>query len=172
MTKKAILLTFVSAISVVVLAGVLSYVVWSSQPSADSNPPTPPDPSGIPSEKPFVPNPPRISGDILDDGVVSALDINSIVVHWLKIEPEYNLVDAQSESAGLVSSLDLNQTIKYWRCVEQKGETECPYLGSSNSGTGDIGTPPIPGTPVASSTATAQSSSVPLPPVPPVPTNQ
>lgn len=176
MTKKAILLTFISAVSVIALAGVLSYVVWSSQPSADSLPPTPPDPSGIPSEKPFVPPAPRISGDILDDGIVSALDINSIVVHWLKVAPEYNLVDAEAESAGIISALDLNQTIKYWRCVEQKGETECPYLGSSNGGSATTSpvTPPVPPAPGASSTASAASttSQIPMPPVPQAPVNQ
>ncbi len=178
MTKKAILLTFVSALSVIVLAGVLSYVVWSSQPSADSNPPTPPDPIGIPSGKPFVPDVPRLSGDILDDGIVSALDINSIVVHWLKVEPEYSLVDAQDENVGLVSSLDLNQTIKYWNCIEQKGTAECPYLNNSTNGE-IIVPPPLPSpsyssttTPVASPVASTTTSTIPMPPVPPQPTNQ
>lgn len=163
MTKKAILLTFISAIGIVVLAGVLSYVVWIGQPSADTLPPTPPDPRGVPTEKPPVPAIPRLSGDILDDGIVSALDINSIVVKWKQVALDYNLVDASSDIAGTISSLDLSQTIKYWKCVEQKGEAKCPYLGSS-----EVGEPPIP--PVPTPTATTSSGPV-LPPVPPVPAN-
>ena len=180
MTKKAILLTFISALGVVVLAGVLSYVVWTSQPSADSLPPTPPDPSGIPTDKPPVPPIPRLSGDVLDDGIVSALDINSLVVHWKQVADEYNLVDASGEQIGLITSLDLSQTIKYWKCVEQKGTDSCPYLASSNNSDGDGSivppTPPVPGssstdtssTPVASATASASSD---MPPAPPGPTN-
>ena len=179
MTKKAILLTFVSALSIIVLAGILSYVVWTSQPSADSFPPTPPDPAGIPAEKPPVPASPRLSGDILDDGIVSSLDINSIVVHWKQITDEYNLVDTIDESKGLISSLDLSQTIKYWQCVEQKGVQACPYLEAQSGGDGDIVTPPIPSTPgpdtsitpSSSVTATTTTSTIPMPPVPPVPTN-
>jgi len=173
MTKKAILLTFISAIGIVVLAGALSYVVWIGQPSADTLPPTPPDPNGAPTEKPPVPPIPRLSGDILDDGIVSALDINSIIAKWKQVALDYNLVDASSDIAGTISSLDLSQTIKYWKCVEQKGEAKCPYLSSS-----EVQEPTTSATPTSSSTATtsssatATSSSGPiLPPVPPVPAN-
>lgn len=174
MSKKAILLTFVSAVTVICLAGVLSYLVWSSQPSADSNPPIPPVPSGAPTGRPPVPASPRLAGDILDDGIVSSLDINSVVVHWKQVASEYNLVDASSEQAGLISSLDLSQTIKYWKCTEQQGETACPYLATILSG---IDNPPaLPSTtstttPIGSATATSTAISPPLPPVPPAPAN-
>lgn len=179
MSKKAILLTFVSAVAVICLAGVLSYLVWTNQPSADSNPPIPPIPGGAPTEKPPVPASPRLAGDVLDDGIVSSLDINSIVVHWKQIAPEYNLVDADSDQAGIISLLDLNQTIKYWKCTEQQGEAACPYLVSIASGTTTPITPPVPPNPADSTTATTSavasatsSQTAPLtPPVPPVPTN-
>ncbi|MFH1855580.1 MAG: hypothetical protein ABH810_04230 [bacterium] len=175
MTKKAILLTFISAIGIVILAGTLSYVVWIGQPSADTLPPTPPDPIGVPTEKPPVPPIPRLSGDILDDGIVSALDINSIIVKWKQVALDYNLVDASSDIAGTISSLDLSQTIKYWKCVEQKGETSCPYLNSSDVQESPIPTvQPSPGNTANDTvpTPTATSSSGPvLPPIPPVPAN-
>lgn len=155
MSKKAILLTFVSAVAVVCLAGILSYLVWSGQPSADTNPPQPPIPAGAPADRPPVPFVPRLAGDILDDGIVDALDINSIIVHWKTIALAYNLVDTTSEKTGTISSLDLNQTIKYWRCTEGKGEAACPYLAASNGGNDDDNYPPTPNTPTYSITATA-----------------
>lgn len=174
MSKKAILLTFISAVAVICLAGVLSYLVWANQPQADTEPPVPPLPEGAPTEKPPVPAIPRLSGDVLDDGIVSALDINSIVVHWKQVTDEYNLVDSSSETSGLISSLDLNQTIKYWQCVEQKGVTACPYLSTTTAGDD---TPPVPPNPTASTTVsatvTSTSSDTPseFPPTPPNPTN-
>jgi hypothetical protein len=169
MSRKAILLTFISAVAVICLAGVLSYLVWANQPQADTEPPVPPLPEGAPTEKPPVPAIPRLSGDVLDDGIVSALDINSIIVHWKQVTDEYNLIDSSSEAVGLISSLDLNQTIKYWQCVEQKGVAVCPYLSST---TGND-TPPVPPTPTASTTVTVTTTSTSndTPPTPPTPTN-
>ena len=83
MSKKAIFLTFLSAVAVVCLAAVLSYLVWANQPQADSNPPMPLIPTGAPTEKPPVPAIPRLAGDILDDGIVDALD---------EIKPKYPIV--------------------------------------------------------------------------------
>jgi len=176
MSKKAIFLTFLSAVAVVCLAAVLSYLVWANQPQADSNPPMPLIPTGAPTEKPPVPAIPRLAGDILDDGIVDALDINSIIVHWKQVAEEYNLTDATGDQSGLISLLDLNQTIKYWKCLEQKGETACPYLSAANSGGGTGGgdTPPIPPNPGASATVTATITSTTAsdaPPMPGVPTN-
>jgi hypothetical protein len=100
----------------------------------------------------------------LDDGIVSALDINSIVVHWKQIAIDYNLVDSSDENPGYISGLDLNQTIKYWQCVEQKGITACPYLAAN-----DTDGPPTPPNPTASITATSSANDG--PPTPPNPNN-
>jgi len=167
MSKKAILVTFVSTLVVVVGVGLLSYFMFSNQPTADVVPPVPPTPpSNAPVAKPPVPPVPRLKGDILDDGIVNALDINSVIVHWKQIAKEYNLVDDSSEKVGLISSLDLGMTIKYWGCSEAKGEKDCPYLTSADAVVGS----PTP-TPTTSVTATSTSTSTEiLPPVPAVPT--
>jgi len=181
MSKKTILLTFLSAVAVICLAGVLSYLVWTNQPAADSTPPIPPIPGGAPTDKPFVPVVPRLAGDILDDGIVDSLDINKIVVAWKTVLPAYNLVDASSEKTGIISALDLTQTIKYWKCVEQKGEAKCPYLVSITGGEGTV--TPTPTTTAGSSATSTTSSTVTtsattsptstavVPPVPPIPAN-
>lgn len=159
MSKKAILVTFLSTIVLVVGVGMLSYFIWMNQPSADIVPPTPPEPpSNAPATQPPVPPVPRLKGDILDDGIVNALDINSVIVHWKQVAKAYNLVDDSSETTGTISGLDLSMVIKYWKCDESQDRTACPYL----SGTADND---------ASATATATaSSSVILPPVPDAPT--
>lgn len=156
MSKKAILVTFVSTMVVVVGVGLLSYFMFTNQPSADIVPPTPPTPpSNAPAAKPPVPPIPRLKGDILDDGIVNALDINSVIVHWKQIAQEYNLVDDASEKVGTISALDLGMTIKYWGCSEAKGEKDCPYLSAADTAS------PTP-------TATATSTEI-LPPVPVLP---
>lgn len=137
MSKKSILVTFVSTIVVVVGVGLLSYFMFTNQPSADIVPPTPPTPpSNAPAVKPPVPPVPRLKGDILDDGIVNALDINSVIVHWKQIAKEYNLVDDTSEKVGTISALDLGMTIKYWGCSEAKGVKDCPYLTAAEAVTG------------------------------------
>lgn len=158
MSKKAILVTFVSTMVVVVGVGLLSYFMFTNQPSADIVPPTPPTPpSNAPAVKPPVPPVPKLKGDILDDGIVNALDINSVIVHWKQIAKEYNLVDDASEKVGTISALDLGMTIKYWGCSEAKGEKDCPYLTSADT------TSP---TPTATVTSTSSET---LPPVPAIP---
>jgi hypothetical protein len=158
MSKKAILVTFVSTMVVVVGVGLLSYFMFTNQPSADIVPPTPPTPpSNAPVEKPPVPPVPRLKGDILDDGIVNALDINSVIVHWKQIAKEYNLVDDASEKVGTISALDLGMTIKYWGCSEAKGATDCPYLTATEA---------VTGTPTPTATPTSTDA---LPPVPAIP---
>lgn len=166
MSKKAILVTFVSTFVVVVGVGLLSYFMFANQPSADIVPPTPPTPpSNLPAVKPPVPPVPRLKGDILDDGIVNALDINSVIVHWKQIAKEYNLVDDASEKVGTISSLDLGMTIKYWGCSEAKGEKDCPYLTSADA---IVGTPTPTPTVTTSASTTATSTDI-LPPVPAIP---
>lgn len=130
MNKKTILISFAAVLVLILAAGVLSYYMAANQPSADVGyPPVPPVPSNAPIEKPFVPSVPRLSGDVLDDGRVDSLDINSLIVNWKTDKPEYNLVDDPSGQTGILNALDLSQTIKYWKCLENK--TGCPYLTQS-----------------------------------------
>jgi hypothetical protein len=143
--KKRSKITIVLASSILFLL-TLGSLIWVTQPSADSEPPIPPLPNGAPTEKPPVPPIPRLSGDVLDDGIVSTLDINSLIVHWKQLAGDYNLVDSPSEQKGYISILDLNQTLKYWQCLEQKGSSKCPYLDGKFKESEDE-VPPVPALP-------------------------
>lgn len=138
MTKRAVFITFLSAIMLFVVVGVLSFYVAKNQPSADSStPPTPPPPSGAPANPvtpddpeteylyPPVPNAPLLSGDSIDDGIVDVLDINVLLVHWNEVNEDYSLTD--EGDTKLIDTLDLSQAIKYWRCFEGKTSKDCPY---------------------------------------------
>jgi hypothetical protein len=149
MSKKAILITFVSTIIVVALVGFLSFWMWSNQPSAEViTPPVPPEPSNAPTDRPPVPQSPQLAGDVLDDGIVNGLDINAIATHWKEQNADYNLVDNPDEAKYTINILDLSQTIKYWKCLETRKDKECPYLSTGNStSTKSTLTPPVPENP-------------------------
>lgn len=148
MTKRAVLFTFLSAITLVIVVGFLSFFVAKNQPSADvASPPTPPPPSGAPKNPPTptvgsdvdnpptpsdpdyvyppVPKAPLISGDAVDDGIVDVLDINVLLIHWNETNEDYSMVD--EGTAKIIDTLDLSQTIKYWRCLETRTDKDCPY---------------------------------------------
>ena len=148
MTKRAIFITFVSAISLVVIVGFLSFYISKNQPTADvATPATPPPPSGAPTNPavpsvdtgasdpstpstpdylyPPVPKAPLLSGDAIDDGLVDVLDINVLLVHWNEVNEDYSMVD--EGSTKIIDTLDLSQTIKYWRCLETRTDKDCPY---------------------------------------------
>jgi len=127
MNNKIVITTAVAIVAVVAAVGLLSFYVARNQPTADVEvPPTPPLPGGAPEIPPFVPDIPRLSGDVLDDGRVDSLDINVLVLNWKKQNPEYNLLDGSSDTPGILNALDLAQTIKYWKCLE--GKQGCLYL--------------------------------------------
>lgn len=147
MSKKTVFITLVSTIIIVALVGFLSFWMWSNQPSADVvTPPVPPDPSNAPKDRPPVPSSPQLAGDALDDGIVNALDVNAIVVHWKEQNADYNLVDNPNETKYTINALDLSQTIKYWKCLETRTDKDCPYLSTTVS-TSSIPTPPVPESP-------------------------
>jgi len=137
MTKRAILITFISVISLFVVVGALGFYVAKNQPSADiPTPPTPPLPSDAPTTPPTpsdpgttiyppVPDAPLISGDSTDDGIVDVLDINVLLVHWNEENIDYSLVDEAEKM--VIDTLDLSQVIKYWRCLETRTDKNCPY---------------------------------------------
>lgn len=140
MNKKTFIVSFVAVLVLVAAVGFLSFYAATNQPSADvESPPIPPLPSNAPSEKPFVPSVPRLSGDVLDDGRVDSLDINALVVNWKTSKPEYNLVNDPTGQTGILNALDLAQTVKYWKCLE--GKSGCPYLATISS---SIVNPPMP----------------------------
>jgi hypothetical protein len=150
MSKKTVFITFVSTIILVILVGLLSFWIWSNQPSADVvTPPVPPNPSNAPTDRPPVPTSAQLAGDTLDDGIVNALDINALVAHWKEQNADYNLVDNPDEAKYTINVLDLSQTIKYWKCLETRTDKDCPYLSttSSTSSTSSIPTPPVPESP-------------------------
>jgi len=143
MSKKAIFITFVSAIVVVFLVGILSFWIARNQPSADvATPPTPPVPADAPKEPvtpldpqgatlyPPVPPAPLLSGDTVDDGIVDVLDINALIVHWGETNVDYNLAD-ETNDKGVINVLDLGQAIKYWKCFEGREGKDCPYREAS-----------------------------------------
>ncbi|MCX6810038.1 MAG: hypothetical protein NTZ65_04855 [Candidatus Berkelbacteria bacterium] len=152
MSKKAIFVTFASTILLVLLVGVLSYFVYTNQPSADSTtPPTPAKPIrpiNAAQVNPPVPVVPRIAGDSIDDGIVDGLDINAEIVHWKEVNADYNLVDETAGTANLLNALDLSQTIKYWKCLETRTDKSCPYLTATLiQNDGGITLPPTPENP-------------------------
>jgi hypothetical protein len=147
MSKKTVFITFVSTIILVVLVGLLSFWIWSNQPSADVvTPPVPPNPSNAPTDRPPVPTSAQLAGDTLDDGIVNALDVNALVAHWKEQNADYNLVDNSNETKYTIDALDLSQTIKYWKCLETRKDKDCPYLSMDYS-TSLIPTPPVPENP-------------------------
>lgn len=150
MTKRTVFITFLSAITLVVVVGLLSFYVSKNQPTADvATPPTPPPPSTAPKNPPTpslradlktqnpptpghpdylyppVPKAPLISGDATDDGIVDVLDINVLLVHWNEVNEDYSMVD--EGSTKVIDTLDLSQAIKYWRCLETRTGKDCPY---------------------------------------------
>lgn len=128
MSRKAIFITFLSTAVVVFLVGLLSWWMWINQPTADiPSPPVPSEPQRASSAKPPIPDEPRIMGDIIDDGVVDALDVNGVIVQWKQINGDYNLVDDTQGTENLVDSLDMIQVFKYWKCEEGRADKNCPY---------------------------------------------
>lgn len=147
MTKRAVLITFLSAIVLVTVIGALSFYVYKNQPSADvDSPAMPPMPSVAPTSPvtpslggvadpvtpadpdyiyPPLPDAPLISGDATDDGIVDVLDINVLLIHWKETNADYSMVD--ESDTQIIDSLDLSQTIKYWRCLETRTDKSCPY---------------------------------------------
>jgi len=129
MSKKAILITLVSTTCLVFLVGLLSFWMWQNQPTADViTPPVPAEPSGAAPQKPPVPPIPRIAGDAIDDGIVDALDINGLIVHWQEANQDYNVADTQGTSTGIIDSADVMQAFSYWKCFEGRTGKECPYI--------------------------------------------
>lgn len=121
MTTRAIFITLISVALLILVAGGVSYLVWTNQPSADvSSPPVPPAPKIANNQFPPVPAEPRIKGDTIDDGIVDVLDINGLIAHWRQTNADYNLVDDSQGEVNILNALDLSQTIKYWRCLELK----------------------------------------------------
>lgn len=137
MSKRAVLITFLSVVSLVIVVGALSFYVAKNQPSADTlTPPTPPLPGDAPTTPPtpsdpgdpiYPPTPdlPLISGDATDDGIVDVLDVNVLLIHWNEENLDYSLVD-EGETM-IIDTLDLSQVIKYWRCLETRTDKNCPY---------------------------------------------
>lgn len=148
MTKRAVFITFLSAITLVVVVGVLSFYVSKKSadyrycfapystatlnrsknpptPSLEAEPETPPTPGHPDYLYPPVPKAPLISGDAIDDGIVDVLDINVLLVHWNETNENYSMVD--EGSTRVIDTLDLSQTIKYWRCLETRTDKDCPY---------------------------------------------
>jgi hypothetical protein len=128
MSKKAILVTFTSIVTVLILTGLASYWVSRNQPTADVTPPVPPVPQKIAlstTDRPPVPSEPRISGDAQDDGTVNGLDISVLVTNWQKAEWDYDLVNGEG-GENIINALDISNVISHWRCLEQKDG--CPYI--------------------------------------------
>lgn len=127
MTKKAILITFITSTVIVVVALFLGYFLITNQPSADTfyaN--VPAKPSWAPKEVPATPNAPRLAGDISDDGIINAMDINAAIIHWQEKNIDYNLVDI--DDSGKIDRADIAQAIKYFWCYELRSDKDCPYL--------------------------------------------
>jgi len=128
MNRKTIFITFASTAVVVLLIVLLSWWMWVNQPTADiASPPVPAIPTQASSNTPPLPPEPRIMGDIIDDGIVDALDVNGVVVQWKQANVDYNLVDDTQGTESVIDSLDLVQVFKYWKCEEQKTDKNCPY---------------------------------------------
>lgn len=139
MSKKAIFLTFVSAITVVLVVGVMSFWAARNQPTADvAVPIMPSPPAGAPANPitpneptsyiyPPVPKAPLLAGDSIDDGIVDVLDINVLIAHWNEASGDYNLVDDSNGQQNYIDTLDLAQTIKFWKCYELRTNKDCPY---------------------------------------------
>ncbi len=126
MSAKAYLITFVSTALLIGFVGVISFFVWSNQPTADeSSPPVPPAPEIAKGDFPPVPSEPRIKGDVTDDGIVELLDLNGLIARWKQTYADYNLVDESDLSdKNVLNTLDLAQVIKYWQCLELKSNCE------------------------------------------------
>lgn len=147
MTKRAIFITFLSTIVLIVAVGALSFYVYKNQPSADvDSPAMPPMPDSAPTSPvtptlddvatpvtpadpdyiyPPVPTAPLLAGDSTDDGIVDVLDINVLLIHWNETNVDYSTVD--ESDTPVIDTLDLSQTIKYWRCLETRTDKDCPY---------------------------------------------
>jgi hypothetical protein len=129
MSRKGIIVTFISTAVVIMLVGILSWWMWVNQPTADvATPPVPAEPSNAPSQKPPVPPEPRIMGDVIDDGIVDALDVNGVITQWQQKNSDYNIVnDQNSDDTNVINSLDMIQVFKYWKCYESRSDKSCPY---------------------------------------------
>jgi len=128
MSRKAIFITFLSTTIVVFLIGILSWWMWVNQPTADiPSPPVPSEPERAASAQPPIPDEPRIMGDVIDDGIVDALDVNGAIVQWKEVNSDYNLVDDTQGTENLMDSLDMVQIFKYWKCQEGRTDKSCPY---------------------------------------------
>jgi len=128
MSRKAIVVTFVSTMLVVFLVGLLSWWMWVNQPTADvPTPPVPAEPQIAAAVKPPVPPEPRVMGDVIDDGIVDALDVNGVITHWKQANADYNLVEDSQNPTIVVDSLDMVQVFKYWKCQETRTDKDCPY---------------------------------------------
>ncbi|MDH4358407.1 MAG: hypothetical protein OEV37_00450 [Candidatus Berkelbacteria bacterium] len=121
MNIKTFFITLASTFVVVALIAILSFLVWSNQPTADvSSPPVPPAPETASADFPPVPAEPRIKGDTTDDGIVNVLDINGLIAHWRENNKDYDLVSEAGTDTSILNALDLAQVIKFWRCLETK----------------------------------------------------
>lgn len=129
MSHKSIVITFVSVVAIIIVAGAISYWMYANQPMANVVPPVPPVPQRIAlstTDRPPVPPEPRIAGDAQDDGIVNGLDISVLVTNWQQKNKDYNLVDEASGEKYLLNALDISNVIKNWRCLELK--KGCSYL--------------------------------------------
>jgi hypothetical protein len=127
MTKKGILITFVTTTIIIGALIALGYAMIVNQPSADTFYATiPGKPSWAPSATPSTPVEPRLAGDVSDDGIINALDINAIIIHWREKNLDYNLAD--SGDAGVIDRADIAQVFSYFGCYELKTNKNCPYL--------------------------------------------